>query len=99
MLCEAAYVLNLSLRAEDSVFHLAGGRFLLLLPGLAPGALCTRAEEVRTSITALCRAGTLRSVAVRCGSALFPRDGAHRDELQRAAAFALAAAREDAAGD
>lgn len=99
LLCEAAYLLNLSLRAEDSVFHLAGGRFLLLMPGMMAEALHMRAEEMRHSIASLHRAAVSKSVRVRCGSALFPRDGARREELQQAAVRRLESACGDAAGD
>ena len=98
LLCEAAYLLNLSLRAEDSVFHLAGGRFLLLMPGMMAEALHMRAEEMRHSIASPHRAAVSKSVRVRCGSR-FPRDGARREELQQAAVRRLESACGDAAGD
>ncbi len=101
MLCEAAYVLTLALRAEDSAFDLAGGCFLLLLPGMPADVLPIRMEEVRRAMAALrsLRLAAAGGAAVYGGAALFPRDGKRREELQQAAVRALASACADSADD
>lgn len=89
MLYQITYLLNLSLRAEDSVFDLSGGRYLLLLPGMPAAALPDRTQEIRRVIAAAypLPMTTAGGAAVCCGAALFPAmvNGGRSCNRQRAA--------------
>jgi GGDEF domain-containing protein len=70
-----------SFREYDFLGHIGPGEFLLVLPGVSPFAVRTKA----TKLLQIASGSGLNTVQVLAAEALFPDDGADADQLLAAA--------------
>lgn len=98
VLREVGARLRASSRPQDICARLGGDEFAIILPGLSETAVLNRrAEEINLRLGQPINHDQLGSISVTAsfGAALWPRDGASPDALQRNADLALYAAKSD----
>ncbi|MBV9526744.1 GGDEF and EAL domain-containing protein [Sphingomonas sp.] len=94
LLCAFADRLRSSLRPEDLVTRLGGDEFAIVLQARSDAEIAAASERIFARLkTPFAHSGRELDCNASIGAALFPRDGAERSELMKAADMALYAAK------
>jgi diguanylate cyclase (GGDEF)-like protein len=88
VLKEIAQVFHHNIRAEDIACRYGGEEFTILLPDIAAGAACERAERILEAVAKLnvaLDAHTYSGLTISIGIAVYSNDGETADQLLRRA--------------
>jgi diguanylate cyclase (GGDEF)-like protein len=94
VLRQVSSIFNQQLRKMDVVCRYGGEEFAILLSQTDPQYSVAIAEKLRTTVDAWSFPGVPQSVTISAGAATYPAHGTTRDELVKAADFALYAAKQ-----
>ena len=99
LLCDFAQRLRSAVRDEDLIARLGGDEFALVLRARTGGDVEATAAKIFGQLgTPFVHDGRLLECNASIGAAFYPRDGAHRSELMKAADIALYSAKSSGRG-